>query len=226
MRAIIIAAGEGLRWGDYLGIPKHLAEVDGEPVLYRTARLLKQNGVSEIIIVGPTDPRYKLDKVNLFVPEKHPEYADADKFLSSEILWNTKGRTITLFGDVFFSEEAMTTIVSCDRKIWTVFGRSTGSEFTGTQYGEIFAHSFFPEDIPKHKECLEILVGAVNSKDAKNGSGWEHYKVMQGVRGRDIRRSKIITDNNFVEINDFTEDFDYPDDYDEFIKRWEAAKTK
>jgi choline kinase len=144
MRAIIIAAGEGSRWGEYLGIPKHLAEVEGEPVLYRTVRLLKQNGVSEIIIVGPMDLRYKLDDVNLFVPVKHPEYADADKFLSSEILWNTNGRTITLFGDVFFSEEAITKIISCNRETWTVFGRQFGSIFTGTKYGEIFAHSFFP----------------------------------------------------------------------------------
>jgi len=226
MRAIIIAAGEGSRWGEYLGIPKHLAEVEGEPVLYRTVRLLKQNGVSEIIIVGPMDLRYKLDDVNLFVPVKHPEYADADKFLSSEILWNTNGRTITLFGDVFFSEEAITKIISCNRETWTVFGRQFGSFFTGTKYGEIFAHSFFPKDIAKHKECLEILVNAVKSKDAKKGSGWEHYKVMQGVRGRDIRRSKIMIDDNFIEINDWTEDFDFPEDYDRFIKRWAEAKSK
>jgi len=220
MRALIIAAGEGSRWGDYLGIPKHLAKVDGEPILYRTVRLLKENGVSEIIIIGPMYMRYWVDDVNLFVPVKNPEYADADKFLSSEMLWNATGRTITVFGDVFFSEEAMTKIVSCDRTTWTVFGRPSGSKFTGTPYGEIFAHSFFPNDILKHKECLEILVDAVKKKDAKKGSGWEHYKVMQGIRGRDIRRSKIIIDENFVEIDDWTEDFDFPEDYDNFIKLW------
>jgi len=219
MRAIIIAAGEGSRWGDYTGVPKHLVKVDGEPILYRTIRLLKENSVNEIIVVGPLDSRYNPNGVNLFVPVKHQEYADADKFLSSEILWNHVGRTITLFGDVFFSKDAITKIVSNNRTSWTVFGRSGRSEFTGTPYGEIFAHSFFPNDIPKHKECLNILVDAVKAKDAKKGNGWEHYKVMRGVRGRDIKKSKNIIDENFIEIDDWTEDFDFPEDYDRFIER-------
>jgi hypothetical protein len=107
-----------------------------------------------------------------------------------------------------------------------VYGRSGASRYSGTPYGEIFAHSFFPSDIPKHNKSLEILAEAVANKDAKKGSGWEHYKVMQGIRGRDIRRSKIVIDENFVEINDWTEDFDFPEDYDRFIKRWAEDKSK
>lgn len=37
--AIVIAAGHATRWGDYRGTPKHLIEVDGEPILHRTVRL-------------------------------------------------------------------------------------------------------------------------------------------------------------------------------------------
>lgn len=225
MRAIIIAAGDGTRWGDYLGIPKHLAPVDNEPILNRTVRLLKENSITDIIVVGPDDDRYKIPHSKLFVPTRNPSYGDADKFLSSESLWNLDGETITLFGDVFFTNEAVKTIVNIDRQTWTVFGREKSSNITGGAYGEIFAHYFTSKDIPKHKESLDILVEAVKKKDAKKGSGWEHYKVMQGVRGRDIRRSKIIIDSNFVEINDFTEDFDFPDDYDRFIKRWNARDT-
>ena len=34
-----MADGEGKRWGNYLGIPKHLIEIDGEPIIKRTVRL-------------------------------------------------------------------------------------------------------------------------------------------------------------------------------------------
>ena len=222
MKAIIIAAGEGTRWGEYLGIPKHLALVDNEPILHRTVRLLKENFVNDITVVGPDDDRYKTPYSTLYIPKITPSYGDADKFLSSEELWNLSGKTITLFGDVFFTDAAIKTIITTDRNCWTVFGRSKSSHITGGKYGEIFAHSFTPNDIPKHKGSLNILVEAVRKKDAKKGSGWEHYKVMQGVRGRDIRRSKIVIDNDFIEIDDFTEDFDFPEDYNRFIQRWNA----
>jgi hypothetical protein len=226
MRALIISAGDGTRWNNYLGIPKHLAQVDNEPILHRTVRLLKEASIDDIIIVGPDDDRYKISNSKLFVPTKNAWNGDADKFLSSSELWNTNGRTITLFGDVFFSDDAIKTIVSCKNNFWTVFGRSEASLITGCLYGEIFAHSFYPHDIPNHKESLDILVQAVTNKDAKNGSGWEHYKVMQGVRGRDIRRSKTVIDEKFVEINDWTDDFDFPEDYDNFIDLWNKNKDE
>jgi hypothetical protein len=222
MRAIIIAAGDGTRWGEYLGIPKHLVQIDNEPILYRTIRLLKENNVDDIVVVGPNDSRYKTQHSTLYTPIKNSLYADADKFLSSESLWSLSSKTITLFGDVFFTNNAIKTIVETERNTWTVFGRSKASKITGGPYGEIFAHLFTPDDIPKHKESLNILVEAVKKKDAKKGSGWEHYKVMQGIRGRNIRRSKVVLDDDFIEIDDWTEDFDFPKDYDNFIKRWNS----
>ena len=36
MKYIIMADGEGKRWKNYNGLPKHLIPVDGEPIIKRT----------------------------------------------------------------------------------------------------------------------------------------------------------------------------------------------
>ena len=36
MKYIIMAAGMGTRWNNYLGVPKHLIELNGETLLGRT----------------------------------------------------------------------------------------------------------------------------------------------------------------------------------------------
>jgi len=61
MYFIIMADGDGKRWNNYLGIPKHLVEINGEPIIKRTVRLLKENGVNNIIITS-RDERYNFAK--------------------------------------------------------------------------------------------------------------------------------------------------------------------
>ena len=47
MRYIIMADGEGKRWGNYKGVPKHLITVEGETILERTIRLLIKLGIDK-----------------------------------------------------------------------------------------------------------------------------------------------------------------------------------
>ena len=218
MRAIIIAAGDATRWGNYLGVPKHLIPVDGEPIAERTIRLLKEQGVSDIFLVGLDSDLYRLEGSKLYVAKKTLEYAGADKFLSSQELWNTEGRTITLFGDVFFTEQAIDKIVNDTNKAWTVYGRPTSSVITGKRYGEIFAHSFYPTDISRHREKLFYIIDLFNKKIIDRCIGWEHYRAMQGIVGEDIKKHKIYKEITI--INDWTEDFDHPNDFDNFMLHW------
>jgi len=222
MRAIIIAAGEATRWANYLGVPKHLAPVDGEPIAKRTIRLLRERGVSDIFLVGLDSDLYRLEGSTLYVAKKTAEYSGADKFLSSQELWNTEGRTITLFGDVFFTEQAMDKIVNDTNKSWTVYGRPARSSITGKLCGEIFAHSFYPNDIDRHREKLFYIIDLYKQKIINRCIGWEHYRAMQGAVGEEIKKHKIY--NDFTVINDWTEDFDFPKDYKNFIERWNNRK--
>ena len=67
MKYIIMAAGKGTRWNNYLGIPKHLIEINGETLLARTTRLLKENGIKNYIITS-SDERYK--QYGTTIPQK------------------------------------------------------------------------------------------------------------------------------------------------------------
>ena len=52
MRAIILAAGSGLRLGQHTkDIPKALLDINGKSILERQISLLRQHGINEIFVV-------------------------------------------------------------------------------------------------------------------------------------------------------------------------------
>ena len=56
---VIMCAGNGTRWNNYLGVPKHLINIGGETLIERVVRLLRNNNVGDIYItVKDNDPRY------------------------------------------------------------------------------------------------------------------------------------------------------------------------
>lgn len=223
MIAIIIAAGNATRWGNYLNSPKHLIKIDGESLLERTSRLLSENGVNNIYIVGPDDNRYKITNTILYIPEKNAFNRDADKFLNSEDLWSIKERTLVLYGDVYFTEKAIKKIVDYSKDDWTLFARFHPSAYTGTKWGECFAQSFYPKDIPEHREMLLYIVELNRENIIKRCGGWEHYRAMNGAKGKDVGIHKHY--GRVITIDDFTDDFDYPHDYDRFISNfWKKDK--
>ncbi len=212
-RHIIIAAGEGTRWNNYLGVSKHFVEIGGERLLERTVRQLNERGIRPTV-VGNT-PDYHVEGCCLFIPNLNPDNVDADKFLSSESLWNEDGRTIVLYGDVYFTDEAMDTIVNYKEKDWRLFGREGASEHTGCGWGECFAQSFYTEHIEKHREMLHKIRDDYKAEKIYRCGGWEHYRAMEGF---DLTEHKI--GDKFYEIDDFTEDFDTPEDFTNFIKNY------
>ena len=216
MRAIIIAAGEATRWNNYTGVAKHFVKLCSEPILHRTVRLLHENNVDDIWVVGLTTD-YKIEHSNLCVPTiNYVENADADKFLSSKALWHTSDRTVVLYGDCYFSEKAMQTIVNSQNKDWTLFCRPTPSEITGTLYGECFAQSFYPEHLEMHEKNLHRIAELYKAGKLHRCGGWEHYRAMAGKE--DLELDTHLMSTNFVEINDWTEDFDVPADYDNWTR--------
>lgn len=222
VRTIIIAAGSATRWGGYLGVPKHFAPVDGEPIIERTVRLL-QDYNTDVWVVANTD-EYRIKGSSLFRPKHDPNNFDADKFLNSSALWSRKNRTVVLYGDVFFTQNALDIIYSDDApKDWTLYCRPNGSKLTGCTYGECFAQSFYPEHITKHKTALKYVAGLYQAGIINRCGGWEHYRAMIGKTGEAVRKPHVL-EGNYVEIDDWTEDFDYPEDYDKFINNYERRE--
>ena len=215
-RAIIIAAGEGTRWGKYLGVDKHFVPVNGEPIIHRTVRLLREHGMKDIYVVGHDD-RYKITGSTLYIPTHNPDYYDADKFLNSSELWQSDDDTIVLYGDVYFTNEAIRRIVNPPKEGWFLYGRPLESQFTGNTDGECFAQYIIPGTLEQHKRELYRLVELYNQGTLWRIGGWEHYRLMIGLPDP----TQHLIGGNFIWVDDFTDDFDIPQDYDNFIKNYE-----
>lgn len=137
LRVILSAAGGASRWKNHLGRPKHLIEMppgSGETMLRRTTRILRELGADEVIITAPAvDPpgvTYETEgatlyrKTDLQPRDRDNHYRQADRFLP-RALWNTKGRTLILAGDMYFCRATMEGLVGYDPNTWVLYGRIT-----------------------------------------------------------------------------------------------------
>lgn len=224
-KVIIAAGGESSRWGNYLGVPKHLIKITSqgrtETLVERTARLFRENNAYVYVLGPPDDLRYETPYSALLDTKRlnlKPTKTDQDKVFSSMSFWNNSGRTIVVFGDVWFSEEAVKTILTKTFPI-EFYGRFGPSKITGSPYGELFGIAF---DYSEHGTVvggLSAVANAFKKGIIARAAIWELYSWMNNLQPL----TKHIKANYFTEINDFTEDFDFPRDYDIWLKRFRMA---
>jgi len=192
MRYIIMCAGKGKRWNNYLGVPKHLITINNETLLQRTTRLLKENNINDYLITGK-DERYK--QYGKLIPQTNND-CEIDRFEET-----SDNEICYLYGDVYYSEDAIKTIVNTDTSDVMFFGSED----------EIFAikikdrNLFFKHKaIVKEKYLKEEIFRCI---------GWEIYRSMNN-----IPFDEHIINNRYCKILDETDDIDYPEDYEDFIK--------
>jgi len=211
-RFIITAAGQQTRWNNHLGVSKHMAVVRGEPIIHRTIRLLQDRGQSDIVLLAH-NPEYSYSGVTITVPTWKSILHNTGIGISAHC-WSQENRTVILFGDVYFTEQAMDTILRADpdrEVLW--FGRSHSLQ-VGSHWKELFGLSFNPITHVYFYKHIRFVRDMRFRLNRQNEGGWLVYRSMQGL---DIDGCYPVTTTNFVEINDDTTDFDSPADYDEFI---------
>lgn len=235
-RYLILCAGPGSRWtGDHpvTKKPKHFAPIHGEALLHRTVRLVKQNDPEadiRVVVADLSDDRYKLPGTKRARAELTPELAGLDKVMSSRKLWNKSGRTVILFGDVFYTEAAASLICVFGGP-WTLFGRPTGSRFTGKPWSEPFAFSFNPED---HASVVGAVERSRSAQLANFGklspSGFNHlWQAMhpsfptERLGASWFPEEETIEYGHYVPIFDATDDLDTPDEWDRWCWGWAHA---
>lgn len=212
-RYIIQCAGEGSRWGNHLGVQKHHIAIDGETILNRTCRLLNNHiHTHDHIIVSGIQSN--IDGVTSIIPKTNID-EDAYKFLSVEDYWSTDGYTTILFGDVFFSDEAINTIVNWNDNNYAFFGRYGKHKYTNCKIGEIFALKFHYSHNKLMHDAMIATIKERHAGKAKNSGGWRCYRYLQGIPLEDHSLK-----NNFISIDDITDDFDHPRDYDRWMKAY------
>ena len=208
-RFLLLAAGDETRWDNYMGVHKHLVEVNGERLLDRTIRLIHERMDAEILTLAK-HPEYENDMAMLVCPS---DLKNGGAVASIEF-WATENRTTVLFGDIYFTEDAMDKICAIDEPSRCQFiGRSKASKHHGCPYEEQFGFSLLPEHQEEVSAAIEHVKQALQSGVIKGCTGWATYRHLHGLP---LRKHKIRGD--FVEIDDFTDDFDFPIDYE----RWKT----
>ncbi len=190
MKYIIMADGKGTRWGNYQDKPKHLIEIDGETLLGRTVRLLRENSPDSEVIITSHDPRYEFEGATRYEPKNN--LLEIDRFTEELI----EDDICFLYGDTFYSEKAIETVTATQAEDILFFGNERAIVAVKVADGGLFkAH------VDKVRQLF--LDGKI-----EKCIGWQVY---QSFLGLPFGEKKI--DAKFVLLKDGTEDFNSPEDY-------------
>lgn len=224
MRALLLGQGNGWRWNDkktkkpYLGIPKQLAPVDGEPVIQRTARQFKEAGC-EVWVIGPDDPRFDVGDRLVTLSDPHPTGQSQDKILATQETWATDDSTVILWADAWYSRWAVHLITSHEGEGIHYFRRPGPSRWTGHRSDESFGIYFTPQDHAEMVRAANVVVRAVKKGlIGKHDHMWQHYAATLRMP-LTAKITEFVNTPGQTHIDDFTDDFDHPREYEAWLTR-------
>ena len=203
MKYIIMAGGKYQKWKT----PRHLTPIDGEPLITRTIRQLKEHGVEDIAI-SSNDPIFEQFGVPVLHHENSYDAKGYNDFTGywCDAFYPTDEPTCYIFGDVIFTDNAIRTIVDT----WTddiEFFASAPPFAPG--YKKTSAEPFALKVVnTKHlKEAIStVKVLAGLKKFKRKPIMWELWQVIKNTPLNKIDYT------NYVVINDSTCDIDDPED--------------
>ncbi|MBQ6631114.1 MAG: hypothetical protein IJH55_03150 [Romboutsia sp.] len=205
MKYVIMCGGF---YQNFREVPKQLSVVNGERLVDRTIRLLKENGVEEIYISSNNPvfdtcgvPRlehensYRYDNDTLtgyWVDAFYPHFED-----------NTK--VTYLFGDVYYTEKAINKIVNFKTYKNVLFGTGIAKNKLHKNWGEPFAYvvndyKVFMDGVKAVKKLQD------EGKTKRMALVWELYRYLNGL---DINIQQVKGDT-YICIDDGTIDIDGP----------------
>ena len=212
MKYIIMAGGTYEIWEK----PKHLSEVCGEPIIARTIRLLRENGVEDIAIstLNPVFEQFGVEILRHNNPYTLPKESHA-KTPWLDAFYPMTVPVCYIFGDVVFSPDAIKKIVETDTDSIEFFASAKPlPSIYPKHWAEPFA--FKVKDTSRFFKAIKDT-----NKFDKQGLfkrqpvSWELWQVIKGTP-----LNKVVYDNYTV-INDYTCDVDEPKDiayFDRILK--------
>lgn len=199
MKYIIMCGGTYYAWKT----PRQLTEIQGEPIVARTIRLLRENGVDDIAI-STNDKRFLGFGVPLLF-----HFNDFDTYGRGcwvEAFYPTEDPACYIMGDVVFSPEAIKTIVNEQTDGIQFFASCPpfAPQYT-KQWAEPFA--FKVADQKRFRAAINyVKLNETTGLFHRRPIAWELWQVINHQNPNEINYS------NYRAINDYTCDIDAPED--------------
>lgn len=200
MNYIIMCGGLYPAWET----PRQLATINGETIVERTIRLLRENGASDIAI-SSNHPAFE----GLGVPVLHHE----NTFIGyerrgywHECFYPTHGPTCYLMGDVVFSPKAIKTIIYTPTDDIEFFASAPPfAQNYIKQWAEPFAFKVF-NHAHLRAACKKVEEYDKRRLWLRRPIAWELWQIIKGTT------INVIDYTNYVAINDYTCDIDKQSD--------------
>lgn len=212
MKYIIMCGGEY----DKFETPKPLSVINGETLVGRTIRLLKENGITDIYI-SSNDKRFdkygmRLEHNNTYEIKKNKVYG-----YWLDAYYPTNEPCIYLHGDVYYTENAIKKILELKPKVNTMIGNQYALNKEHIKVGEPFG--FIVVNQVKFREAINKCKKLQDEGKIDRGYAisWELYEVLNGHNINDF----IITEDTYLVIADETIDIDEPWQIDELKNKIE-----
>ena len=195
---------------------KSLSIINGERLIERTIRLLKENGIKDYYI-SSNDDRFKEYGKILKHENTYKQINGTQEGYWVDAYYPTDKPCIYLHGDVYYTEKAIKTILSYKPKVNTMIGNQWALNIEHKKVGEPFGWIIVNQK--KFRKAIEeTKILQDEGKCDRMPVSWELYQVLNehDVNGFDI------SIDTYLPIYDETVDIDYP----EQIKKLEERLKK
>lgn len=223
MKYIIMCGGE-------YSFPKQLTKINGEKLVERTIRLLKENGITDIAIttennnfddlgveVIHTDSKFKINGYELECVNSNYSWINA--------YYKTNEPVCYLHGDVYFSEDAIKKIIEApveDTLFICTFDETDGERNKYNRKGrEPFGYKVKNQEAFQYAiKKIKQMVDRGKFKGHITPIAWHVYRFLNGldVKPEATEYTQINNifqdDGDYIIINDETVDIDTQNDID------------
>lgn len=190
---------------DFFKIPKPLSVINGEALVQRTIRLLKENGIEDILI-SSNDCRFEEYAPVIYHENSYKVIDNKIYGYWLDAYYPTDKPCIYLHGDVYYSEDAIKRIINLHPSVNTFIGNEVARNPEHKNWGEPFG--WIVVDQKTFRKGIEDTKKLQDEGKLERGFAisWELYRVLNGL---DPNKQYII-DDTYLSIDDETIDVDAP----------------
>lgn len=219
MKYIIMCGGS---YPDFK-VPKQLSVINGERLVERTIRLLRENGITDIA-VSATDPIFDCLDVPRLVHDNTSLVWDSTNNIVTgywvDAYYPTDEPCVYLHGDVYYSEDAIKRIINLNPTVNTFIGNEIARNPEHKNWGEPFG--WIIVDQKSFRKAIDDTKKLQDEGKLERGYAisWELYRVLNGTDPNYM----LIDDNNYLSIDDETIDIDAEWQIEELNKKLNDRK--